>query len=63
LLLLGVVGPLLLFPDSILTIIVALPLISVLLVLSLSLLLRWLKADVSHCKDNQHLIATQPPRR
>jgi choline-glycine betaine transporter len=45
-----------------LTIIVALPLISVLLVLSLSLL-RWLKADVSHCKDNQHLIATQPPKR
>jgi BCCT family betaine/carnitine transporter len=60
--LLGVVGPLLLFPDSILTIIVALPLISVLLVLSLSLL-RWLKADFSHCKDNQHLIATQPPKR
>jgi choline-glycine betaine transporter len=62
LLLLGVVGPLLLFPDSMLTIIVAPPLISVLLVLSLSLL-RWLKADVSHCKDNQHLIATQPPKR
>ena len=42
--------------------IVALPLIPVLTVLSWSLL-RWLKADFSHLKDSQHLIASQPPER
>jgi BCCT family betaine/carnitine transporter len=60
--LLGVAGPLLLFPDSSSTMIVALPLIPVLTVLSWSLL-RWLKADFSHLKDSQHLIASQPPER
>jgi BCCT family betaine/carnitine transporter len=44
------------------TIIVALPLIPVLFILSWSLL-RWLKADFSHLKDHQHLVASQPPKK